>query len=524
MTEQESLPGDSDTLQLALIMFAVVSLATTEFIKNAFPLFAAFRPLQTNVIYLLILAQLIPAAILLGVDRFIAWRYGSGRLLRNFRRVVFVLALALILRQVQLYWGPATEFANDVRSVSVVLLVLFDLAIVAGLGLLVWRGYRGLVTFFYYMSPIAIAASAIVVFQVSTDPADVPLYAEEVTTVKEADEKAPVFIIVFDGLSYDTMYPDGELDRASFPNLARLADSGVSFSDATSNFFWSFESLPTIVEPASELTDDYNVRLYSQYPVLETIYYPQCGTTITCRGVRHLTTSEPLRVASQLSLRTFYEVIPEAAETVISAPMGLVLDGLGWPFPSVDPSGWHMFSKRQFDEVMNDVDAEQAQGRLYVVHLMLPHHPNAFDDNGNALSTIGNYRDQMMFADELLGRFIDKLEEEGLFDESVVIVTSDHGERPVTPSETEVPSATTPRVPLIIHAPSVNEHGVVLDVEYQHIDFGPTLADVLGLPPPTDGEGVSAFNEERPDRDKTFSMRSISFVYNEEDDVWEHAE
>ncbi len=83
---------------------------------------------------------------------------------------------------------------------------------------------------------------------------------------------------------------------------------------------------------------------------------------------------------------------------------------------------------------------------------------------------------------------------------------------------------TTPRVPLIIHAPSVDEHGVVLDVEYQHIDFGPTLADVLGLPMPTAGDGVSAFSEERPDRDKTFAIRSIEFVSNEEDAVWEHAE
>jgi hypothetical protein len=524
LTAKESLPGDSDILQVALIMFAAMSLATTEFIKDAFPLWDALRPSKMIVVYLLIIVQLIPAAALVGVDRYIASLQGAERWLRNFRRGVFVLALALILRQIQLYWGPATDFTNDVRSASVVLLVLLDLVVVAGLVLLAWRGYRGLVTFFYYMSPIAIAASAIIVFQVRTDEENLPLYAQEVTTVAEADEKAPVFIIVFDGLGYDEMYPGGELDRESFPNAARLADSGVSFSDATSNFFWSFESVPTIVEPARVLTDEYNVRLYSQYPVLEKRYFPECGTTITCRGVRHLTETGPLRVASYLSLRTFYRVIPTAAETVISPPMGLVLDGLGWPFPSVDTAGWHTFSKRQFNEFLGDVDAEQAPGRLYIAHLMVPHHPNAFDEAGNALSTAGSYRPQAMFADELLGRFLDKLEDEGLFDESVVIVTSDHGPRIVTPNETEVPVVTTPKVPLIIHAPSLNDHGAVLDVEYQHIDFGPTLADVLGLPPPAASGGVSAFSEERPDRVKTFAIRSIKFVYNEEDVVWEHAE
>ena len=524
MTAKESLPGDSDILQAALIMFAVMGLATTEFIKDALPLWDALRPTKVIIVYLIIIVQVIPAAILLGADRYLASRPGFGRWHRNFRRGVFGLALVLILRQVQLFWDPATEFTNDVRSASVVLLVLLDLLVVAGLVLLVWRGYRGLVTFFYYMSPIAIAASAIIVFQIRTDEENLPLYAQEVTTVEEAAEKAPVFIIVFDGLGYDTMYPDGELDSESFPNAARLADSGVSFSDATSNFFWSFESVPTIVEPARLLTDDYNVRLYTQYPVLEKKYFPECGTTITCRGVRYLTETGPLRVASNLALRTFYQVIPEAAETVINPAMGPILDGFGWPFPSADPPGWQFFTKRQFNTFMDDFDAESAQGRLYIVHLLVPHHPNAFDENGNALSTAGPYRPQAMYADKLLGEFIDKLEREGLFDESVVIMTSDHGQRTVTPSATVVPMAFTPRVPLIIHAPSVEEHGVVMDVEYQHKDFGPTLADVLGLPQPVDSKGVSAFSEERLDRDKTFAIRGIGFVYNEEEGVWEHAD
>ncbi len=72
MTEKESLPGDSDVLQVALIMFAAMSLATTEFIKDAFPLWDALRPSKMIVVYLLINVQLSPAAVLFGVDRYIA--------------------------------------------------------------------------------------------------------------------------------------------------------------------------------------------------------------------------------------------------------------------------------------------------------------------------------------------------------------------------------------------------------------------------------------------------------------------
>jgi hypothetical protein len=45
--------------------------------------------------------------------------------------------------------------------------------------------------------------------------------------------------------------------------------------------------------------------------------------------------------------------------------------------------------------------------------------------------------------------------------------------------------------------------------------------DVLGLPPISDAEGVSAFNEERPQRDKVFQVFSSTFIRSEEDDSWQ---
>jgi arylsulfatase A-like enzyme len=87
-----------------------------------------------------------------------------------------------------------------------------------------------------------------------------------------------------------------------------------------------------------------------------------------------------------------------------------------------------------------------------------------------------------------------------------------------------VPAPETPRVPLIIHAPTLEEHGVIFDVEYQHYDFGPTLHDVLELPPPEDTQGVSAFAEERPERVKTFYIWGLGFYYDEETGEWRHLE
>ena len=135
----------------------------------------------------------------------------------------------------------------------------------------------------------------------------------------------------------------------------------------------------------------------------------------------------------------------------------------------------------------------------------------------------------MQYGDALIGRFIEKLKAEGIYDESVIIVTGDHGLRrysindpdaendPTAPVTSEVT-----QVPFIVHAPSVTPGKY--DVDYQHMDFSSTLMDVLGRPA-VDGGGVSAFAEERPERDKVFfedqnNERYWRYVYDEASDSW----
>ncbi len=155
--KQNDLSVDKELLQVALLIFSVVSLATLEFMRNVFPGVNVWRVSMTTVVYMIILVQVLPALALLATDRLIAARYGSGRQLRVFRSVIFAVALLLILRQLQLYWDPATDFADSVRSASLALLVFVDLVLVVAIvAIAIWL-YRGLLLFFYYMAPIAIA-------------------------------------------------------------------------------------------------------------------------------------------------------------------------------------------------------------------------------------------------------------------------------------------------------------------------------------------------------------------------------
>ncbi len=526
---QNELSVDKEQLQVELLIFSAVSLATLEFIRNAFPATDALLVTRTTLIYMIVLVPVLPALALLAADRLIVARYGDGRRLRVFRSVLFAVALLLILRQLQLYWDPATDFADSVRSRSLVLLVFVDLLFVAAVvGFAIWA-FRGLLLFFYYMSPVAIAMTVIIPFQATTMWSTPDGWDQEVVTATQSESQPAVFVIVFDEMGYDVLLnEDGELDAESFPNIAGLAQEGVWFTNATSNYYWTKESVPSIFNPVKPLGEDLNVTLSSQYLHAEVTYIKDCGKTITCRGISYLTSHDQLRLATNLALRAFYQATPKLVESALSRPMGWFLDQMGWDYPSVDGSGGLTVSKRLFDVFLDDVDAETSPGRIQALHNFLPHRPFVFDREGNAIDNPSpewgqdtfweRYREQVMFADRLVGDLVSKLKSEGIYDQSVIVITSDHGERPFVPSPERPPDEFTPHVPLVIRAPGLN--GDVSDVDYQHIDFAATLADILGLPPLNDTEGVSAFSEERPQRDKVFSVDDWAFVYSPEDATW----
>ena len=530
MRENES-SRDWELLQVALLIFSVVSLATLEFMRNAFPSDAVYRAPKTTVVYMILLVQVLPALVLLSADRLIAARDNSGRRLRVFRSLLFAVALLLILRQLQLYWGPANDFADSVRSSSLVLLVLMDLMLLAAIVGLAIGLFRGLQLFFYYMSPVAIAMTAIIPFQVATGGSLPETYGHEVVTATQSESQPAVFILVFDSLGYDVLLEEGELDGESFPNIAALAQDGVWFTNATANDYWTQQTLATIIDPVKSLAQQYDIRLYTQYPAVQQRYINDCGKVMTCRGVGYLTENDQLRVAGNLALRAFYQATPKPVETAISRPMGWLLDRLGWAYPPVDDVGLHTFTKRQFSVFLDDIEGREALGRIHVLHLFLPHNPFAFDRDGDAISNGASgwepkkypeqYRQQSMFVDLLVGELVGKLKREGIYDQTVVALTGDHGPRLFLPGPNMPPKQLVqliPFVPLVIRAPGLNSY--VSDVDYQHVDFGPTLTDILGLPSPNGAQGVSAFSKERPQRDKVFRLDDWTFVYRQEDDRW----
>jgi hypothetical protein len=110
---------------------------------------------------------------------------------------------------------------------------------------------------------------------------------------------------------------------------------------------------------------------------------------------------------------------------------------------------------------------------------------------------------QVRFADLCLGRILDRLEETGLFDESMIVVTADHGFAFRARCSRRDPQGATLSdlipVPLFIKYPHQTK-SMISDRNVETIDILPTIADVLGLPKDSNWDGQSLMTEvpERP--------------------------
>jgi arylsulfatase A-like enzyme len=121
------------------------------------------------------------------------------------------------------------------------------------------------------------------------------------------------------------------------------------------------------------------------------------------------------------------------------------------------------------------------------------------------------YDEHILYGDHEVGEFISYLKEIGVYDKSIVIVSSDHGEI----FERGFWSHGGPylyqgliHVPLIIHLPGQTQ-GKRIDANVSHADLAPTILDLLGIEPPSWMDGKSfkkALDDSHFDTGTKFAM------------------
>jgi hypothetical protein len=321
----------------------------------------------------------------------------------------------------------------------------------------------------------------------------------------------PVVLILLDELpTASLMTADGQrIKRNRFPRIAEFADEATWYRDNVAGGDFTGWAVPSI------LTGNLSNRL--KLPTAQV--FPTNLFTLFGPGRRvH-------------SLETVTEL----------CPVEICPDGHQGEAPDAKFANEFVKSKYyRLDPVqINDWISRIPAGpdTLSFVHLELPHLPLRYLPDGRtypgrsllmpndmlvkhwtagpaAVSFIQQrHLMQAGYADLLVGRILDKIRQNGDFENAMIVLTADHGVS-YDPSDlrrdaTETNIGATVNPPLIIKYPG-QTNGFVSTASTQSIDILPTIADALGAEiPPTEGRPVG---ESGPDRVMTVSKDLMSQI------------
>jgi len=176
--------------------------------------------------------------------------------------------------------------------------------------------------------------------------------------------------------------------------------------------------------------------------------------------------------------------------------------------------------ERRADEVANLaidwLDARASDPLFLWAHFFDPHDlytpPPPFD----AIYADDLYGGEVAYTDGHVGRVLERLKELDRFDETLIVLTSDHGEALGEHGETGhgfFLYATTIRVPLLLRGPGLGEPGSVRDVDARSVDVLPTLCDALGQAMPDSLDGRSLLGDVPADLPLYVETFEPAYVY-----------
>ena len=419
----------------------------------------------------------------------------------------------------------------------------FGIAAVCGVlaaGGYVWSSTVRL--FVTFLSPAAIIVPAVFLLNPAISPflsksGSVHAIVDGVTF----DETPPVIVVVFDQLPLASLLNRaGEIDRTLYPHFAALADDTTWFRNASAVTEATTLALPAIVTgnyptPGRvPVAADHPANLFTLFgaryrlQVLEPLT-DLCPATL-CAPDRTGAIAWLVPVLSDLAVVFLHQVLPAAA--ALSLPP-VTQNWRDFAAPDTFLDRWNLRwdslrvrGRRATAAAFIDALSADGQPTLHFAHLLLPHEPWHFLRTGQRFSahrfSLAGPRDgiwpdderavavsyqrhllQVQYVDSLVGALAARLREAGIWDDALVVVTSDHGLslRPGLPflEPTASTFADIAAVPLFVKRPG-QRRGEVVDANVEVIDILPTLAAEVGVELPWETDGVNVFAPGGADR------------------------
>ncbi|MGZ8765949.1 MAG: sulfatase-like hydrolase/transferase [Acidimicrobiia bacterium] len=348
----------------------------------------------------------------------------------------------------------------------------------------------------------------------------------------EVGDPARVVFIAMDELPLQSILDGtGQIDATLFPNFAALAADSTWYRNNTTVASTTEEAIPALLTGDRPDPDHRGPAVAANHP----------NNLFTLLGGSY-----------EMNV---HERITKLCPTMLCppiAPGGSATDLLGdaqelWT-TFASPGGEEAAQKKAGDVTeVGDLSDPNARGRgrefvdslgsaarsqLDFVHLPLPHTPWHYlpsgQDDGDLdlhgftifqwgtewTAASGRLRHllQVQYTDRLLGQIMQRLKDRGVYDDSLVVVTADHGvafnvgdrHRALTPKG----AAATTYTPLFVKAPD-QPAGRVDDRIVRSIDVVPTIADMLDIDLPWKTDGRSVLGPPGPEVPVEVSMTDV---------------
>jgi arylsulfatase A-like enzyme len=404
----------------------------------------------------------------------------------------------------------AIKRATDLPARAV--LGLAAVLAIAG-GVLVWRS--ALVR--TWLRFLAIAPVIFAVLFLFTSSVTAVVFENDVASAQGVEVKRPerIVMLVFDELPVGSLLDgSGHVDETLFPNFARLENESTWYRNHTTVAPYTDQAVPAIL--TGRYPDDgYRAPVAANYPeslftLLGGIYRMNVFETVTKLCPTGVCTTEHDQGDADFGelVDTTYTLWSDFA-----TPRRQLV--------AVNPAKTHS-DQNPLDTASAFVDSLGRADRpeLDFLHVLLPHQPwhlrPTGQDDGwsdsqpgmafelywpnawNASSGRQRHLLQVQVADQVLGEVVARLNQLDEYQDSVLVVTSDHGIA-FTPDQSYrgVSPTNYPELlwtPLFVHAPRQST-AVVDDGPAESVDVLPTIADLIDADVPWDLDGTSLLRE-----------------------------
>ena len=346
---------------------------------------------------------------------------------------------------------------------------------------------------------------------------------------------ARIVVLVLDELAVSGLLSaPGQINRHRYPHLARLASESTWFESsmaASPDTGWSVSAMLTgkSPRPGKFATIHYHpTNLFTYFGGDHEIWAHEVATRLCPRGLNRRLEEPNRRSEAELGL--------------LFVDLGVVYGHLVLPASLADrlpavTTDWQGFARRQaaqeprgrarrrsgvneFRRFLDSLGADSDRS-LHFMHLMMPHQPWVFLPSGreyrddshrmpglprattwgpeawHTTQAYQRYLLQLQYTDRLVGELVVRLESLGTYDESLLVVVSDHGVsfRPGDRMRSLTLSNAPDILPtlMLVKRPGQRE-GVVRSEVVSGVDLFPTILGALDLPVPSGLDGRSALD------------------------------